>query len=98
VGRRREGSADHQVAVPPEESCVGERGTRNLVDDSADTLDGLLDALADRYLKIDCAVFTPNHERIEHIPEMAQATHADGVLHYVLQFCSPYAMEAHHVE
>jgi benzoyl-CoA reductase/2-hydroxyglutaryl-CoA dehydratase subunit BcrC/BadD/HgdB len=86
------------AVIVGEESCVGERGTRNLVDGSASALEGLLDAIADRYLRIDCAVFTPNDERVDHIVEMARATRADGVLHYVLQFCTPYAMETGRVE
>ena len=81
-----------------EESCVGERGTRNLVRDTGDSRAELLDALADRYLGIDCAVFTPNEERIDHVIEMARDLRADGVLHYVIQFCTPYSMETHRVE
>ena len=81
-----------------EESCVGERGMRNLTDDTNDTLDGLLDALVDRYFKIDCAVFTPNPDRLAHIMEMVDTYKADGVIHYGLQFCQPYAMEAMGVE
>jgi len=77
-----------------EESCVGERGSRNLVDAGANDIAGLLDAIVDRYLAIDCAIFTPNTERLDHIRSMAKAYHADGVLLYGLQFCSPYAMEA----
>jgi len=81
-----------------EESCVGERGTRNLVEETAGTRDELLQRVADRYLKIDCAVFTPNPDRLGHIREMSRAYQADGVVHYALQFCTPYQMEAHLVE
>lgn len=80
--------------IVAEESCVGERGCRNLTDDAADDLDGLIDALVDRYLAIDCAIFTPNPERAGHIKEMAKAAKADGVIQYTLNFCQPYAMEA----
>ncbi len=80
--------------VVGEESCVGERGNRNLVEDSADTIDGLIDAIVDRYFKIDCAIFTPNCERQEHIEEMYNKYQADGVIHYGLQFCQPYLMES----
>ncbi len=82
------------AVIVGEELCTGERGVRNLVDDSAKTLDGLLEALVDRYFKIDCAVFTPNPERLAHVEEMAKAYKADGVLHYGLSFCTPYSMEA----
>lgn len=86
------------AVIVGEESCVGERGTRNLVDDSSTSIDGLIDALVDRYFKVDCAIFTPNAERLEHILEMAAAYQADGVIHYGLQFCQPYLMEAIPVE
>ena len=77
-----------------EESCVGERGTRNLTNDSGETVDEMIDALVDRYFQVDCAIFTPNSERLEHVKEMAEAYKADGVIHYGLQFCQPYLMEA----
>lgn len=81
-----------------EESCVGERGTRNLTDDSGDTLEDLMDAIVDRYFKVDCAIFTPNPDRLEHIVHMAKDYKADGVIHYGLQFCQPYLMESMPVE
>jgi len=81
-----------------EESCVGERGTRNLVDNSGATLDSLMDALVDRYLKIDCAIYTPNNERLVHIREMAAKYYADGVILYAIQFCAPYTVEAIGIE
>jgi benzoyl-CoA reductase/2-hydroxyglutaryl-CoA dehydratase subunit BcrC/BadD/HgdB len=81
-----------------EESCVGERGTRNLVDESGTTLDTLIDAIVDRYFQIDCAIFTPNKDRMDHIESMAKKYKADGVILYSLQFCSPYTIEAFSVE
>jgi benzoyl-CoA reductase/2-hydroxyglutaryl-CoA dehydratase subunit BcrC/BadD/HgdB len=81
-----------------EESCVGERGTQFLTDDSRDTVDGLLDAIVDRYFQIDCAVFTPNPSRPEHLKKIASETGAHGVIHYCLQFCTPYLIESGPVE
>lgn len=81
-----------------EESCVGERGTRNLVDESGKEIDELMESIVDRYFKIDCAIFTPNQERSDHIVNMAMQYKADGVIHYALQFCSPYAVESYSVE
>lgn len=86
------------AVIVAEESCVGERGCRNLTDDSAEDIDGLMDALVDRYLAIDCAIFTPNTERVDHIQEMAKASQADGVIQYTLNFCQPYALEALPIE
>jgi benzoyl-CoA reductase/2-hydroxyglutaryl-CoA dehydratase subunit BcrC/BadD/HgdB len=81
-----------------EESCVGERGTRNLTDDSGNSVDELMDAIVDRYFQVDCAIFTPNPERLEHIENMVSEYNVDGVIHYGLQFCQPYLMESIPVE
>jgi benzoyl-CoA reductase/2-hydroxyglutaryl-CoA dehydratase subunit BcrC/BadD/HgdB len=86
------------AVIVGEESCVGERGTRNLTDDSGETVYEMMDAIADRYFKVDCAVFTPNPERLDHIREMVATYRADGVIHYGLQFCQPYLMESIPVE
>ncbi len=82
------------AVVVGEESCIGERGTQGLVADDGATTEALLEALVDRYLAIDCAVFTPNPTRPAHALEVARSTRADGVIHYALQFCTPYQMEA----
>lgn len=86
------------AVIVGEESCVGERGVRNLVDESADTIDEMMNAIVDRYFQVDCAIFTPNTDRLQHIKEMAKAYKADGVIHYGLQFCQPYLMESIPVE
>jgi benzoyl-CoA reductase/2-hydroxyglutaryl-CoA dehydratase subunit BcrC/BadD/HgdB len=86
------------AVIVGEESCIGARNTRDLVDESGDTLEAMLDAIAERYMRIDCACFTPNTERLEHIVDMALDLKADGVIHYGLSFCQPYAIEAFKVE
>ncbi len=82
------------AVVIGDESCVGDRGTQVLTDDSADSVQGLLDAVCERYLNIDCAIFTPNPTRLEHVQQLNKDAKADGVLHYSIQFCTPYQMEA----
>ncbi len=86
------------AVIVGEESCIGTRNTRDLVDENGGTMEELLDALVDRYMRIDCACFTPNTERLDHIVDMARKLKADGVVHYGLSFCTPYAMEAFKVE
>ncbi len=86
------------AVIVGEESCVGERGVRNLTDNSGSTVDDLMDAIASRYFKIDCAIFTPNADRKEHIIKMAESASAGGVIHYGLQFCQPYLMESVQIE
>ncbi|GAK53535.1 benzoyl-CoA reductase/2-hydroxyglutaryl-CoA dehydratase subunit, BcrC/BadD/HgdB [Candidatus Moduliflexus flocculans] len=87
------------AVIVGEESCVGERGSRNLTQDGSDTrLDLLMDNLVERYFKVDCAVFTPNPDRLQHIREMFATHNAQGVIHYNLQFCQPYQIESGGVE
>ena len=86
------------AVIVGEESCVGERGTRNLTDDSGSTVEELMDAIVDRYFRVDCAIFTPNPDRLGHVKDMYEAYHAQGVIHYGLQFCQPYQMESLPVE
>ncbi len=81
-----------------EESCIGMRNIRNEVSIDGDTVDDLLKNIAERYLKIDCACFTPNNERINNIKELAEKLKVDGVIHYSLQFCTPYLVESYKVE
>ncbi|MBU4012823.1 MAG: 2-hydroxyacyl-CoA dehydratase family protein [Proteobacteria bacterium] len=86
------------AVIVGEESCVGERGARNLTDDSGNTVDELMEAIINRYFKVDCAIFTPNPDRLDHIVEMVEKYQANGVVHYGLQFCQPYLMESMPVE
>ena len=86
------------AVIVGEESCIGERGTRNLVETSSDSLEGMIDALVDRYLDINCAIYTPNPGRLDHIKSMKTSYNADGVIHYGLQFCQPYQIESIPVE
>jgi len=86
------------AVIVGEESCVGERGTQWLTDESGDTVEQLLDNIVERYFQIDCAIFTPNPSRLEHIKTMAKKYQAHGVIHYSLQFCQPYQIESGPVE
>lgn len=86
------------AVVVSEESCIGTRNSRDLVDESGETLEEMIDAICDRYMKIDCACFTPNNERIDNIRQLAEETKVDGVIHYSLMFCQPYTHEAFKVE
>jgi len=86
------------AVIVGEESCVGERGTRWLTDEKGETVDELLDSITDRYFQIDCAVFTPNPSRVDHVKDMYRRYNAQGVIHYSLQFCHPYTIESGPVE
>ena len=84
--------------VVGEESCTGSRYYKDLVDESGETVNEMLDAIAERYFKINCAVFTPNDQRMKDIVQMARDLHADGIVDVALQFCTLYEMESFAVE
>jgi benzoyl-CoA reductase/2-hydroxyglutaryl-CoA dehydratase subunit BcrC/BadD/HgdB len=82
------------AVIVGEEGCVGERSTRWLTPETGHTVDEMMGLLVDRYLQIDCAVFTPNPSRLDYVREISNGRKADGVIHYAIQFCQPYQMEA----
>jgi len=86
------------ATIVGEELCTGERGMRNLVVENTNSVEEMIDGMVDRYFKIDCAIFTPNPDRLVHIKEMVKQYKADGVIHYSLQFCQPYQNEAISIE
>ncbi len=86
------------ATIVGEELCTGERGTRNYIEMTNDSYDEMIDAIVDRYFKIDCAIFTPNPDRLENIKKMAKQYNADGVVHYSIQFCQPYQNEVITIE
>jgi benzoyl-CoA reductase/2-hydroxyglutaryl-CoA dehydratase subunit BcrC/BadD/HgdB len=81
-------------AVVVDETCTGLRYFRDIVDEKPADLSGQLNAIADRYIKIDCACFSPNNERIQAISEITKDYSVDGVIQYILQYCHGYNVEA----
>lgn len=86
------------AAVVGEEACTGIRYFDQLVDESQTTLDGMIDALAERYMTINCACFTPNDKRIDDIVRYVKDYSADGVIDINLKFCTLYDVEGYLVE
>lgn len=81
------------AAVVCEEMCTGTRYFENQVDESQTTLEGQYHALSERYMKNNCACFTPNPGRIEDIIRLAKAYNVDGVIDCNLKFCTLYDVE-----
>ena len=86
------------AAVVCEEMCTGTRYFENLVDETKTTVEEQIEALADRYMNINCACFTPNTGRIEDIIRLAKEYKVDGVIDVNLKFCSLYDTEGFVVE
>lgn len=84
--------------IVAEESCVGSRYYSELVDESATTLEGMIEAIAKRYMNIHCACFTPNTERMDDIVDLYKKSGAKGVINYTLTFCTPYLVESNIVK
>jgi len=86
------------AAVVCEEMCTGIRYFENLVDETKTTVEEQIEALADRYMNINCACFTPNTGRIEDIIRLAKEYKVDGVIDVNLKFCGLYDTEGFVVE
>lgn len=82
------------LRVVADESCTGIRYYRDLVDESAEDLGGMIEAVANRYMSIDCSCFSPNAERVENVRSLVKEFAVDGVVHNVLSFCHTYNVEA----
>lgn len=84
--------------VVVEEMCTGTRYFENLVDETGTTLDEQVMALAERYIKTNCACFTPNDGRVEDILRLREEYKADGVVDINLKFCTTYDIEGFRVD
>lgn len=86
------------AAVVCEEMCTGTRYFEKLVDESGATLEEQYQALANRYMNINCACFTPNSGRIDDILRLAKEYKVDGIIDVNLKFCNLYDTEGYFVE
>lgn len=80
--------------VVNEESCIGTRYYKDLIDEGATTVAEQLERLTERYMQIDCSCFTPNTERIDQVLKEYEQSGAQGIIDYCLQFCHTYNIEA----
>ena len=74
------------AVVVGEEMCTGSRYYQDLVSEDGTTLDEMIDAVAEKYLDINCACFTTNKGRIDDVVRMAKEYEADGVIDLALGF------------
>ena len=76
-----------------DEICTGLMDFYDLVEVEEWTMGEMLIALAERYLMMGCAIFTPNKARIDRILRLIKDFKVEGVIYFVLQACHPYNME-----
>lgn len=72
------------------ENCSGTKRSDNMVDMAREDI---LNAIADAYLNIGCAVMTPDTRRLERLQSLIGQYRADGVMDLSLQACQPYLLE-----
>ena len=77
------------------DTCNGIRDKVELVDESNPDV---YEALAKKYLNINCSVMSPNNSRLEYMAQMIDEYHIDGVIEIVLQSCHTYDVEAFFVK
>ncbi|MBP3674224.1 MAG: 2-hydroxyacyl-CoA dehydratase [Oscillospiraceae bacterium] len=77
------------------DTCNGIRDKVELVDESNPDV---YEALAKKYLNINCSVMSPNNSRLEYMAQMIDDYHIDGVIEIVLQSCHTYDVEAFFVK
>lgn len=86
------------AVITAEELCTGLRYFENTVPEDGNDIEQMTDSIAERYLGINCACFTPNEDRMEKLVRLAREYRANGVIHCSLAFCDPYLVEAGRVE
>lgn len=77
------------------DTCNGMRDKVELVDESNPDP---YEALAIKYLNINCSVMSPNDSRREYLERMIDEYHVDGVIEIVLQSCHTYDVEAYFIK
>ncbi len=86
------------AAVVCEEMCTGTRYFEHEVEEGLSTLEEQYLALAKRYMKNNCACFTPNSGRVDDILRLAEEYQVDGIIDVNLKFCNLYDTEGYLVE
>lgn len=86
------------AVVVCEEMCTGTRYFERFVDEAQTDMDAQINALAERYMGINCACFTPNTARIDDILRLAKEYKVDGIIDVNLKFCNLYDTEGYLVE
>ena len=76
------------------ENCCGPRAQKEMVDENQD----LYLALAEKYLRVNCSVMSPNPGRIKALEEMLSDYQVDGVIEVILQACHTFAIESDRVK
>ena len=77
------------------DTCNGIRDKTELVDESNPDV---FDALARKYLNLNCSIMSPNTKRITEMAQMIDEYRVDGVIEVILQSCHTFDVEAYYVK
>lgn len=77
------------------ENCGGIKPARLMVDTEKPDI---VEAIAERYLQIGCAVMTPNPRRMALLRQLTEEFQVEGIVDIVLQTCHPYSVERYQVK
>ena len=77
------------------ENCSGIKPTRLMIDTGKDDI---IEAIAERYLEIGCAVMSPNTRRLDLITQLVDEYRVEGIVDMVLQTCHPYSVERYDIK
>ncbi|WP_437130876.1 double-cubane-cluster-containing anaerobic reductase [Peptostreptococcus russellii] len=77
------------------DDCGGERTNTQMINENSEDI---MRAISDRYMEINCSVFTPNDARMENTVNMVEEYKVDGVIELVLQACHTFNVEATKME
>lgn len=72
------------------ENCCGPREKKDPVDESKDPIT----AIAEKYLRVNCSVMSPNPGRLEALSQQIDDYQVDGVIEVVLMACHTFAIES----
>lgn len=72
------------------ENCCGPREKKDPIDEEKDPIT----AIAEKYLRVNCSVMSPNPGRFKAMGEQIDEYQADGVIEVLLQACHTFAIES----
>lgn len=76
------------------ENCCGPREKKDPIDESKDPIT----AIAEKYLRVNCSVMSPNPGRFEALDVQIDEYQVDGVIEVLLHACHTFAIEADAVQ
>lgn len=76
------------------ECCSGPREKQDPVDENIEPIQ----ALAEKYLRVNCSVMSPNPGRFEALGQMIDEYKVDGVVEVILQACHTFNVESYNVK